>query len=223
MNPENSTIFSAELQERFALLPKVVQDAILSTDVSKRLRALASTHQLHIDQWEILEQEVQLTLLGIQPLEELAKNLENELHIPFDQAGPLAADISSAVFEPIRAELERQLEHPEAKEEERTTIETAAAQVLATDSTNPTEAVVDTTPPTMSPAPTAIVPEKQNPATAAAATPITPTTPTAPVMPITAPEKPVERTAATTPSYTSGAASHERKVVEGDPYREQLS
>ncbi|MBM3271994.1 hypothetical protein FJY94_01775 [Candidatus Kaiserbacteria bacterium] len=217
MPPENNAVFSAELQERFVLLPKVVQDAILSADVSKRLRALASTHQLHIDQWEVLEQEVQLTLLGMQPLEELAKNLETELHIPFDQAGPLAADISRAVFEPIRAELERQLEHPEAKEEEKTAIETAAAQALATDSIHPAETAVAATPTTPSTTPPTTTPEQPVSAIVVNAPPAAPTTPVA------MPEKPLERTSATAPSYTSGAASHERKIVEGDPYREQLS
>lgn len=107
--------FDAMLKERFALLPKVVQDAIVSADVEKHLRELAGTHKLHLDQWEKLENEVQLTLLGVNEAEELEQNIRREVGVPEDIARILASDIAHTVFEPIREELERQLEHPEAQ------------------------------------------------------------------------------------------------------------
>src|SRR3989338_3995449 len=104
-----------KLRERFAQLPKVIQTAITSADVQKQLRELADTNKLHIDQWQVLENEVMLTLLGFQPPEELAANLKADLEITDELAKELAEKISEIVFQPIRAELERELEHPDAK------------------------------------------------------------------------------------------------------------
>ncbi len=106
------------MAERFKKLPKVVQDAITSADVEKHLRELADTHKLHIDQWSSLESEVQLALLGFQPVEDLAKNIESEVGVTSEVAAALAGDISRVVFEPVRHELERELEHPEAQNTE---------------------------------------------------------------------------------------------------------
>ena len=101
-----------QLQARFKALPKVIQSAITSADVQKELRALADTNKLHIDQWQLLENEVMLTLLGFQPTEDLADHLKTDLDVSEEMAQTLAAGISKIVFEPIRAELERELEQP---------------------------------------------------------------------------------------------------------------
>lgn len=120
-----------DLKERFAQLPKVVQDAIVSADVQKRMRALADTHKLHLDQWESLENEVMLTLLGFEPIDRLEKNLVDEVGVDAATAHALTIDISRIVFEPIRQELERDLAHPQAKIEEVSTIEAVGAQAIA--------------------------------------------------------------------------------------------
>ena len=66
----------AILKERFKELPRVVQNAITSADVRKRMRELADTHKLHLDQWETLENEVMMTLFGVLPVDELQANIE---------------------------------------------------------------------------------------------------------------------------------------------------
>ena len=101
-----------KLQERFKQLPKVVQDAITSADVEKRMRTLADTQKLHLDQWEALENEVMLALLGFQPVEDLEKNIKSEVNVSDEVATMLASEVSKIVFEPIREELERELAHP---------------------------------------------------------------------------------------------------------------
>ena len=131
MDPEEKKM-SEELQERFQKLPKVVQDAIHSADVEKHLRELANTHKLHLDQWQDLENEVMLTLMGFQPSEELEANIKSEVGVPQEIGAVLAADISKIVFEPIRQELERQLEAPDAKVASQTGVEVARAQELGT-------------------------------------------------------------------------------------------
>ncbi len=135
------------LKERFEKLPPVVQNAITSADVEKRMRELADTHKLHLDQWQSLENEVMLTLLGVQPIENLEKNLISEVRVTAEIAKSLAGDISKIVFEPIRGELERQLEHPDAKAATVTDVEAARAQLLTTEAAPAPVAVAPATPP----------------------------------------------------------------------------
>jgi hypothetical protein len=118
------------LKEQFAKLPKVVQDAITSADVEKHMRELANTHKLHLDQWQKLENEVMLALLGIQSADDLEKNIRSEVVVSSETAKALTESISKIVFQPIRAELERQLEHPEAKAATVSGVEAARTQVL---------------------------------------------------------------------------------------------
>jgi hypothetical protein len=126
-----------KIQERFALLPKVVQDAIQSADVEKRMRALAETEKLHLDQWEALENEVMLTLLGFQRMQDLEQNIKSEVRVEGDAAARLASNISSIVFEPIRGELERGLSHPDAKAENISGVEAAKRNALAAETGAP--------------------------------------------------------------------------------------
>ena len=119
-----------KIRVRFKELPKVIQNAITSADVQKELRALADTNKLHLDQWQLLENNVMLTLLGFQPAEEIAQHLKNDLDISLETATSLADDISRIVFQPIREELERELEHPDAKVAGVSDVEAARTQIL---------------------------------------------------------------------------------------------
>src|SRR3984957_7396373 len=136
MDPEEKE-FDTKLQERFKQLPKVIQDAITSADVQQRMRSLADTQKLHLDQWESLENEVMLALLGFQPIEDLQKNIKSELGVPDEIARTLTEEISKIVFEPIRQELERQLEHPEAKAAALSGVEQAGGQALKVETAAP--------------------------------------------------------------------------------------
>jgi hypothetical protein len=101
-------------QKRLGELPQVVQNAIRSADVQKRLRNLADTHKLHLDQWQVLENEVMLTVLGFQQIDSLEKNIKDQVGVSEEIARALTESANQLIFEPIRAELERGLEHPEA-------------------------------------------------------------------------------------------------------------
>lgn len=173
-----------QIQERFSTLPPVVQKTIESAEVEAHLRQLASQHKLHVDQWELLENEVVMTLLGFAKTADLTTNIEKSVGTDRATAESLASDISKIVFEPIRQELERELQHPEAVEKKSTDVEQMRTQMLSkSESTTPT--VVPATPPTP------------------------------------APEKKIERAPAVT-TYAPATPSHERKGIEGDPYREQI-
>lgn len=141
-----------ELKVRFDQLPKVVQSAILSADIQQHLRKLADTNKLHLDQWQLLENNVVLTLLGFQEPNELGNELQKDLGISRELSETLAKDVSKIVFEPIRQELERQLEHPEAKDEEKSGVEAAREQVLAGQQQGVGPTIVPATPPMPPPA-----------------------------------------------------------------------
>ena len=111
------------------------------------MRALADTQKLHLDQWESLENEVMLSLLGFQPIEDLEKSIKNEVKVSDEVAKILTAEISKIVFEPIRQEMERQLEHPDAKPVEMTGVETASKDAIAAETKPAAPAVVPATPP----------------------------------------------------------------------------
>ena len=131
--PTNNTPFDVEkaFAERLALLPPVVQQAIQSADLEKHLRALADSHKLHIDQWELLENEVKLALLGFEDAEKLPDNLRDVVGVDAQTANDLAVAINNEIFEPIREELERALTHPEAKVAAVDGIEQARQDALA--------------------------------------------------------------------------------------------
>lgn len=112
MSDTNNQNVNEVIKERFSSLPKIVQNAILSAGVETHLRTLAETHKLHLDQWQVLENQVMLTLLGFYPIEDLGSRIEHEIDLDHETANTLATDISKVVFEPIRAELAHELDAP---------------------------------------------------------------------------------------------------------------
>lgn len=119
------------LKERFFELPKVVQDAITSTDIQKLLQGLAETSKLHVDQWQILENEVIMALYGVTEVTDLQTNIQKHVNVPAEMAALLATNISKMVFEPIRGEIESSLRHPDAQAAVASGVDTVRSQILA--------------------------------------------------------------------------------------------
>lgn len=187
--PDVQTIIKA----RFAQLPKVIRDAITSADVEKHLRELATTHKLHLDQWEALENEVMMVLFGVNPIDQLQNNIKKQVSVTDDVAKALTEDISKTVFGPIRSELEQALE-PQKPERQ--------------------HAEADTEKPEQEKAPTA---------ESATQTPPTQTSPVAPATPpAPAPTEKAAR-APMSEAYKAGEPSTARRAIEDDPYREPLT
>ena len=88
------------LKERLQALPKAVRDSIASADVEKKIQELAEQHKLHIDKWNALENEIMLTLLGLEPIAKLAENIKNEVDVSEETANALTEDISATIFGP---------------------------------------------------------------------------------------------------------------------------
>jgi len=189
------------LEKRIQELPAPVRAAISSADTQKRLRTLADNHKLHLDQWEQLENQVMLTLLGFFPIESLADNIAKGAKIDAHAAKELALQIGEQIFDPIRERLERELEHPQAHLENIDDIEVVRREELGGQSAG------DVLSPTTTP-PSAPTPQ-----------PIQPGTPPPPK-----PATVVSETPAAAPvSYKPGEPSTARKTVHDDPYREPIS
>lgn len=129
MIPTDSQL-QAQLHERLEQLPQVVKAAIASSDIEGNLRKLADTHKLHLDQWQSFENEVMLAILGIQRVEDLEQNIKKEAGVNDDVARALSLDVNRIVFEPIRLQLERNLEHPDAQAAVVSGTEAARTQAL---------------------------------------------------------------------------------------------
>lgn len=206
------------LKEQFTALPPIVQEAITGASVEKHLRMLSNKHRLHLDQWQVLENEVIMTLMGMQPAEELEENIKKEVGVDDETAHELANDIALEVFEPIRKELERQLDHPDAQPKEAEPIEDLRSEILAkasagTSFVEPDEDILDTDEKI---APKSIQNEVPTPnETAAQSTPDN-----AEVPKIESEPKPTAKRSPASGEYVPGVVSSERNDIKDDPYRE---
>lgn len=97
-------------EERFAELPEAIQKAVTDASVEKKLRALSAKHKLHLDQWVLLENEIMLTLLGLEDPKEMAKNISKEVGIEKNLAQKLVNDIAIEIFKPIREQMQGTLD-----------------------------------------------------------------------------------------------------------------
>ena len=86
------------IRDRFSKLPPKLQDAITSTEVAGKLRALSQKYRLHIDQGQILENETYMVLLGIDQAEKYEGNLKKELKISSENAKNIAKDVAKEIF-----------------------------------------------------------------------------------------------------------------------------
>ncbi len=128
MNPQDE--LKQKITERLAELPQAVRNAITSADVQARLRTLSDAHKLHLDQWQLFENEVMLAILGFQRVEDLEQNIATHVKVTPEMARQLTTDVNIIIFEPIREQLERELEHPSAQVAEQSDTEAARTQIL---------------------------------------------------------------------------------------------
>ncbi|MDO8481897.1 MAG: hypothetical protein Q7S75_02340 [bacterium] len=202
MEPEkDDASIEDELKKRFLQLPQPLRKAIISADIEDKLHKLSESHKLHLDQWQKLENEVMLALLGFQQVEKLEENIKNEVGVSAEIASALAGDIADTIFLPIREELERELGPAPEKEEG----ESAVDEVRKV---SESQAITEAVP---------AGGQSQLLAANSANTLL--------LLPATPPPPPKTEKSVRAPiaeSYTSQIPSHERKAIEGDPYREAI-
>ena len=106
MEPDSTKV----LQARFDELPDDVQRAIQSADADKKIQEVGQKHRLHVDQVASLDNETRLVMLGFVDPSEFADQIGIELKVSPEEADAIAAEISSALFMPIRESMQRFME-----------------------------------------------------------------------------------------------------------------
>lgn len=101
------------IRERFSALPEKLQQAITSTEVAEKLRAISNKYRLHLDQGQTLENETYMVLLGIEEAEKYEDNVRRELGIPKEDAHAIATDVAEEIFLSVRGELKERTKETE--------------------------------------------------------------------------------------------------------------
>lgn len=91
-----------QIEERIAKLPEDIQLAIASNDLGKHIQTIGQRHQLHIDQMEMLQDEVMLVMLGFVNPEDFTAQLQEQVRIPGEKARGITTDIQNEIFMPVR-------------------------------------------------------------------------------------------------------------------------
>lgn len=117
---------SSQYFEKLDELPEAIQDAIGSNATTDAIFAIGKKHGLHIDTLENLTDETWLVLLGVTPTAAFVGKLAARLKIPQDQAGKIAHDIDTEIFEKIRDSLKEV--HVQEQEKRRGIIDSLIAQ-----------------------------------------------------------------------------------------------
>lgn len=103
MNQESNKI----IIERFKVLPKSIQDALLSADLPEKLTKITEKYHLRVDQAGALETETHLVMLGLEPPADFAKNVEKEVGISAEVTRRIADDVRADIFLSIRESLKQ--------------------------------------------------------------------------------------------------------------------
>ena len=96
-----------KLEETFETLPKDVQEALSSVDVSQKIMEVAKTHGILLDAVETLSDETTMVMLGLENPNEFPGGIEAKLGVSKEKAEQIAKDIDTQIFEPIRESLKK--------------------------------------------------------------------------------------------------------------------
>lgn len=95
------------IEERMAKLPSDLKSAISSIDLESAFSEITKRNRLLIDQAGILQNEILMTVLGIEPLANFVSNISRELSIPSEKALEIAKNTDELIFKNIRSYLQK--------------------------------------------------------------------------------------------------------------------
>ncbi len=90
------------IKERFDALPKMIQEAILSSGYENSLIEIGKKYQLNVEQMGTLELETTLTMMGITATKDFEVELTRELKFDKIKGAQIVTDINEKVFLTIR-------------------------------------------------------------------------------------------------------------------------
>ncbi len=118
------TYTQEQIEERFAELPEVVQNALASSETGEMLRRIGTRHNLHIDQMGTLNDVTVFVILNIIPRASYMSTLVDELHITEEQARTIVEDVNREILTPINTALKQTTASQNDQEEEESTMPT---------------------------------------------------------------------------------------------------
>lgn len=125
-----------ELDAIVQSLHPVIKSAIQSSKINIFLQSLVKKYKIPLDKFNGLEAAVLMVLVGALRSEDVVQTFVSDIGIEKSIADTLASDLNVGIFAPIREEIERQLDHPDAKEKVGTPIEDMTSEILKTVSEN---------------------------------------------------------------------------------------
>ncbi|HVV15185.1 MAG TPA: hypothetical protein VHD55_02185 [Candidatus Paceibacterota bacterium] len=106
--PEQDT--AKQIEERIAQLPVDVQEAVLASDFDEKVLAIGKSHNLHIDQSQLLGNEIYMVMLGMSDTADFVNSIEKEVRVSKEEAEKIATDVNAKILAPIRESLKRMYE-----------------------------------------------------------------------------------------------------------------
>jgi BMFP domain-containing protein YqiC len=91
------------IKEQFDRLPKKIQDAIVKSDWEKEVRKIAQKYRLRVDQGNFLENEIFLFMLGLESLEDLVSELQEELGGEGVDVFAILGEVEDGIISKIRS------------------------------------------------------------------------------------------------------------------------
>lgn len=148
--------FQQKIEARLAELPTQVQEAIASSDFEEKIRTICRAHNLHVDQMQAVADETTLAMLGFIDMDSLASGLEEQAHLPREQAKTVAAAITHEVFMPIRESMKAWAANRKEKEASMPAPATDTAPVHAKEAPTPSVMMPSSSAPVVPPIPVSI-------------------------------------------------------------------
>ncbi|MFC1731424.1 hypothetical protein ACFL6I_13985 [candidate division KSB1 bacterium] len=108
------------LENQFDKLPESLQTFIVSNDFKESLKSIAIDYNLDDKKQTSLENETLMVLLGLEPLNDLEKNLEDNIGLTKEQVPEVIKNVAEKIITPIeddlRIFLEKELEEENEKD-----------------------------------------------------------------------------------------------------------
>lgn len=90
------------IKKQYQKLPQEVRDAVTASDLPSKMKTIADSHSLMLDQTGILQNEILFVMLGLEPSNNFINNISDELGIKKDKAEKIADDVNNLIFKPIK-------------------------------------------------------------------------------------------------------------------------
>ena len=107
IQPMGGEEFERIIAERLAALPPDVKRAISDSRLDGQLLEVAQKNHLRVDESKVLENEVMLALLGVEPLSDFNSNFERHANLSPESAATVSDDVNRLIFAPIRESLKK--------------------------------------------------------------------------------------------------------------------